>query len=47
MEVDPRTAAWQSEYFGKTYYFCSRECKEQFDSDPALYTNRGLLELEE
>ncbi|MCA8910695.1 MAG: SCO family protein [Planctomycetes bacterium] len=26
-----------SEYKGKTYYFCSKHCKEEFDADPDLY----------
>lgn len=27
-----------STYKGKTYYFCSQECKEEFDADPGRYT---------
>jgi Cu+-exporting ATPase len=37
MQVDPRTAAAQSTYLGKTYYFCSPACKQQFDKNPAQY----------
>lgn len=37
MDVDPATAAARSEYQGQTYYFCSVECKETFDLDPAQY----------
>ena len=37
MEVDPRTAAAQSEYKGRTYYFCARGCKVAFDKDPEKY----------
>jgi YHS domain-containing protein len=29
-----KTAGRTSEYRGKTYYFCSAECKQKFDSDP-------------
>ena len=37
MQVDPRTAAAQSTYLGKTYYFCAEACKQQFDKNPAQY----------
>ena len=37
MDVDPKTAPAQSEYNGKTYYFCAPGCKKQFDSDPATF----------
>jgi len=37
MEVDPKDAAGQSEYQGKTYYFCSPGCKREFDKDPERY----------
>ncbi len=32
MEVDKKTTKWVSEYKGKKYYFCTLECKEEFDS---------------
>jgi membrane fusion protein, copper/silver efflux system len=41
MEIDqPRAvfAGRQSEYEGKTFYFCSDECKRRFDRTPAPYT---------
>ena len=37
MQVDPKNAAGQSEYQGKTYYFCSPNCKRKFDANPADY----------
>ena len=37
MTVDEESAPASSEYEGKTYYFCSQDCKEEFDSDPASY----------
>lgn len=40
MQVDPKTAAGQSEYDGKTYYFCSDHCKKQFDKDPKRYVSK-------
>jgi RND family efflux transporter MFP subunit len=37
MEIDPAKAAGKSAYNGKTYYFCSKSCKETFDKDPKKY----------
>ena len=33
--------AGESEYNGKTFYFCSPGCKETFDSDPELYVDES------
>jgi Cu+-exporting ATPase len=37
MEVDPKTAPARSERNGKTYYFCSTACKQQFEQNPSQY----------
>ena len=37
MTVNPATAQWQSEFNGKTYYFCAPSCKRSFDKDPTTY----------
>ena len=37
MDVEPKTAAGESLYEGKTYYFCSKGCKKSFDKDPHKY----------
>lgn len=37
MMVDPDNAEGESEYQGKTYYFCSVGCKDTFDRDPERY----------
>jgi Cu+-exporting ATPase len=37
MEVSPESAAGISELYGKTYYFCSLECKEAFDQESERY----------
>lgn len=39
MQVDETTSAIDAEYNGKTYYFCSEECKEVFQTGPAPYAN--------
>ena len=37
MDVDPKSAAAQSEYNGTTYYFCAPGCKKAFDKYPEKY----------
>jgi YHS domain-containing protein len=37
MQVAPAKAAGQSEYGGKTYWFCSPGCKRKFDANPDQY----------
>ena len=37
MEVDERSAEEKSTYQGQTYYFCSSDCREEFDSSPDEY----------
>ena len=37
MQVDPAKAAGESQYNGKTYYFCSSSCKAKFDANPAQF----------
>ena len=37
MQVDPKKAAGQSEYQGKTYYFCAPACKKKFDANPQQF----------
>jgi YHS domain-containing protein len=37
MDVDEKKAMYRSERDGRTYYFCSRRCKDTFDADPKGY----------
>ncbi len=37
MKVDEKKAKFKSEYQGKTYYFCSTQCKNEFDKKPKKY----------
>ena len=37
MEVTYETAQARSEYDGRTYYFCSLGCKEEFDQNPEKF----------
>ena len=46
MEVDEKTAKYTSSYEGKTYYFCGRMCKLEFDENPekVLSNAKALLD---
>jgi len=37
MNVDEKKAAGSSIHAGKTFYFCSQNCKQEFDKNPAKY----------
>jgi YHS domain-containing protein len=37
MKIDPKTATEKSVYKGQEYYFCSSDCKNNFDLDPEKY----------
>lgn len=37
MTVSQESAVEDCEHQGHTYYFCSRSCREQFESDPGRY----------
>jgi YHS domain-containing protein len=37
MEVDETKAGSKSEYAGRTYYFCSTVCRENFAKNPQKY----------
>jgi YHS domain-containing protein len=37
MSVDEKSAKFTSTHQGKTYYFCSPSCKEDFDKTPSKY----------
>lgn len=35
MTVDPETTEHQSDFDGRTYFFCSARCKSAFEAAPA------------
>ena len=37
MQVDERKAAAKSSFGNREYYFCSQDCKRQFDQHPERY----------
>jgi len=40
MDVEIARAAASADYEGRTYYFCSLHCKEDFDRQPELYLGK-------
>lgn len=40
MQIDEKKAAASTEHLGKTYYFCSESCKQEFNSDPHKYMHK-------
>jgi YHS domain-containing protein len=40
MSVDEKTAPAQANHQGKTYYFCSEDCKTKFQQQPDKYTKQ-------
>lgn len=41
MMVDEKSAAGTSDYKGKRYYFCSKDCKTEFDENPEDYADKA------
>lgn len=41
MQVNQQNAAGWSAHQGKTFYFCSEDCKKRFDQDPEPYVQLG------
>lgn len=39
MEVSYKTAAAESSYHGRRYYFCADVCREAFEADPERYVS--------
>jgi YHS domain-containing protein len=44
MEVDERNSNETAEYQGEAYYFCSRDCREEFEKSPMDYVGDEGLE---
>jgi YHS domain-containing protein len=40
MKIDENTAPAKAEYQGRTFYFCSEECKAAFQQQPARYARQ-------
>lgn len=37
MGVNPKKSHFKSDYKGIKYFFCSKDCKKQFDRSPAKF----------
>ncbi len=44
MEVDADKATLSSEHMGKSFYFCSENCKEAFEMNPMHYMTKEKKE---
>lgn len=40
MDVEIARAAASADYEGRTYYFCSLQCKDDFERQPEIYVER-------
>lgn len=40
MRIEESKAAGESEYKGRTVFFCSETCKTRFDNEPEKYVNQ-------
>lgn len=40
MTIEEKDAVGTSEYQGRRYYFCSKDCKTEFDENPGDYAAR-------
>jgi YHS domain-containing protein len=43
MTVDSDTAPARSTFEGTTYYFCTVECRDLFEANPARYISRSVV----
>jgi Cu2+-exporting ATPase len=46
MELEPETAYSKTEYGGKTFYFCSKQCEQKFKENPEKYASKQGKEPE-
>lgn len=42
-EMEDKKSSQKSDYKGRTYYFCSNNCKFQFDMNPKKYEVRVII----
>jgi YHS domain-containing protein len=41
MKIDETKAPAQTMYQGKTYYFCSTQCRDSFNATPTKYVGKS------
>lgn len=39
MEIEEGDAVGSADHQGKSYYFCSEDCREEFEADPSAYVD--------
>ncbi len=45
MDVDPKSPdIYKTQYECKTYYFCSKLCKKNFEANPEEYVHKGMAD---
>ncbi|MBE2201368.1 MAG: heavy metal translocating P-type ATPase [Anaerolinea sp.] len=44
MEVNPETAAAKRDHMGQTFYFCSSQCADTFDTDPHKFAHQTMAQ---
>jgi Cu+-exporting ATPase len=37
IKVETKNNEFQTQFAGRKYYFCSDECRQEFEADPAEY----------
>lgn len=42
-EIEILDAKASTEYYEQTYYFCSKNCKQNFDRNPQVYVQRQTI----
>lgn len=42
MTVDAATAPAKAEYQGQLFYFCSKQCKAKFQTEPEKYSKQSV-----
>jgi YHS domain-containing protein len=43
MQVDEQKAAAKTKYGNRDYYFCSQDCKRQFEQNPERYVQQQTV----
>lgn len=42
MQMEPDNIASETNYEGKSYYFCSDDCRKKWDADPGRYAGKEM-----
>lgn len=40
MDINEKQAATTAQHQGRTYYFCSEDCRREFDQNPERYARQ-------